>query len=112
MQPIRPVAPVPPYDPGPMPPRTTGFALFGIGAVALGLGLIQFSVFLPVVAAIGFLCGVAAAVLGLIALLQIARDPKRLEGRRMAVAAIVLGALETLGYVVFFLAPRGSPFGL
>ncbi|HEX9412499.1 MAG TPA: DUF4190 domain-containing protein [Ktedonobacterales bacterium] len=112
MQPIRPVAPVPPYDPGPMPPRTTGFALFGIGAVALGLGLIQLSVLLPFVTAIGFLCGVAAVVLGLIALLQIARDPKRLEGRRMAVAAIVLGTLEALGYLVFFLVPRGLPFGL
>src|SRR5260370_28069865 len=105
MQPIRPVAPVPPYDPGPMPPRTTGFALFGIGAVALGLGLIQLSVLLPFVSAIGFLCGVAAVVLGLIALLQIARHPKRLEGRRMSVAAIVLGAQGPLCYLTFFLLP-------
>ena len=113
MPPIRPVEPVPPYDPGPMPPRTSPFALLGIGAVAFGLSTI---VVLPALllvrylALVGIVCGLAAVALGLLALGQIARFPKRIEGRPMALAAVSLGLLEALGYVALFLLHSGIPF--
>lgn len=105
MQPIRPVAPVPPYDPGPMPPRTPVVALVGIGAVALGLALLEILPLLLLarfLAIGGMLCGLAAMVLGTVALSRIASQPKRYEGKPMAVAAIILGLLEALGYAAFY----------
>ncbi|HEY7834736.1 MAG TPA: hypothetical protein VIG30_14280 [Ktedonobacterales bacterium] len=99
MLPIRPPAPLAPYDPGPMPPRTPALALLGIGAVALGVALLEA---LPVLglsrylAAGGAVCGLVAVALGLGALARIARQPKRYEGRPMALAALVLGLLEVL----------------
>ena len=103
MQPSQPQprAPLPVYDPGPMPPRTPLLALLGIGAVALGLALLEI---LPVfglsryLAAGGAVCGLVAAALGLLALARIARLPTRYEGRPMATAALVLGLLEALCY--------------
>jgi hypothetical protein len=115
MQPIRPVAPVPPYDPGPMPPRTTPFALFGIGAAALGVSLAEL---LPVLALGRFLalggvvCGLAGALLGLAGLAQIARQPRRFEGRPMSIAAVVLGLLEALAYGAYFLLGATLHIGL
>ncbi len=106
MYPIRPVAPVPPYDRGPMPPHTSPFALFGIGAVALGLALLQILPLLLLarfLAVVGLACGLAAAGLGLLALGHIARFPKRIEGRPMALAAVILGSIEALGYAALLL---------
>jgi hypothetical protein len=105
MQPIRPVQPVPPYDPGPMPPRTPVAALLGFAAVALGLSLLQiFPLLLLARFTVlgGAICGLVGAVLGSTALAQITRLPKRYQGRPMALAAIVLGLLEALGYAIFF----------
>lgn len=115
MQPIRPVAPMPPYDPGPMPPRTTAFALVGIGAVALGLGLIEVLPLLLLarfLAFAGIACGIAAVVLGALALGRIASQPKRYEGRPMALAAIILGTLEAVGYAVFYVMGTQLHIGL
>jgi hypothetical protein len=95
-----------------MAPRTTGFALAGIGAVALGLSLLELGTLLPPVTIGGLLCGAAAVVLGGVGWLRILGDPKHLEGRRMATAAIVLGVAEALVYAVFLLRPPGLPFGL
>ena len=106
MQPIKPVEPVPPYDAGPMPPRTPVQALFGIGAVALGISLLEVFPLLLLTrytALVGIACGLAAILLGILALGKIARLPARYEGRPMAIAAIVLGVLEALGYAVFML---------
>lgn len=115
MQPIRPVAPVPPYDPGPMPPRTTAFALVAIGAVALGVALTEIFPLLLLARFLAFggmLCGLAAMVLGGIALQRIASQPKRYEGKPMAVAAIIVGLLETLGYAAFYLLGTQLHIGL
>jgi hypothetical protein len=104
MQPVRPVQPVPPYDPGPMPPRTPAAALLGFGAVALGLALLQVFPLLLLArytALGGVVCGLVGAALGATALLRIARLPKRFQGRPMAIAALVLGLLEALGYTTF-----------
>jgi hypothetical protein len=101
MYPIRPVEPVPPYDRGPMPPHTSPFALFGIGAVAVGLAMLQVLPLLLLarfLAVAGVACGVAAVALGLLALGHITRFPKRIEGRPIALAAVILGSLEALGY--------------
>lgn len=114
MLPIKPVEPVPPYDPGPMPPRTPLLALLGFGAVALGVSLLQvFPVLLlsHYVALGGALCGLVAAALGALALARIARNPKRYEGRPMAIAAIILGLLEALGYAVFAALQAARIFG-
>jgi hypothetical protein len=111
--PIRPVEPVPPYERGPMPPRTSPFALFGIGAVALGITLAQVLPLLLLsryLVLIGVACGLLGAALGLAALGQIARFPKRIEGRPMAIAAVVLGLLEALGYLAIFLLRDRIPF--
>lgn len=112
MQPIRPVQPVPPYDPGPMPPRTPVAALLGFGAVALGLSLLQIFPLLLLArftALGGVVCGLIGAALGLVALAQIARLPKRYQGRPMAIAATVLGLLEALGYGLFFVLGANLP---
>ncbi len=113
MPPIRPVEPVPPYDRGPMPPRTSPFSLFGIGAVALGIMLAQVLPLLLLsryLVLVGVACGLLGSALGLAALGQIARFPKRIEGRPMAIAAIVLGVLEALGYLALFLLGGHIPF--
>lgn len=105
MQPIRPVQPVSPYDPGPMPPRTPATALFGFAAVALGLSLLEIFPLLLLsrfTALAGAACGLIGAALGATALSQVARLPKRYQGRPMAIAAIVLGMLEAIGYVIFY----------
>lgn len=116
MQPIRPAEPVAPYNPGPMPPHTSVYALFGIGAVALGVTLIQLFPLLSLtryLALGGAACGSVGAALGVLALGHIARNPKRIEGRPMALAAVVLGVFETLGYLAFFwLASGGIPAGI
>lgn len=115
MQPIRPVAPVPPYDPGPMPPRTTAFALFALGAVALGVGLIEIFPLLLLARFLAFggiVCGLVAVVLGVVALQRIASQPKRYEGKPMAVAAIIVGLLEALGYTAFYLLGTSMHLGL
>jgi hypothetical protein len=97
-----------------MPPRTPRAALVGFGAVALGVSLIQVFPLLLLsryIALGGIACGLVAAGLGLIALGQVVRQPKRYEGRPMALAAIVLGLLEALGYAIFFvLGGQGIPF--
>lgn len=107
MQPIRPVQPVPPYPRGPMPPRTPLLALLGFGSVALGAALPQVLPLLALVAltryglALGIVCGLVAAGLGIAALVTIARQPTRYEGRPMAIAALVLGLLEATAYGAF-----------
>lgn len=111
MQPIRPVQPVPPYDRGPMPPHTSPYALFGIGAVALGVTLLQVLPLLLLtryLALAGVACGLAGVALGSVALGHITRNPKRIEGRPMAIAAIVLGLLEVLGYFAYFWISGGG----
>jgi hypothetical protein len=101
MLPIKPVEPVPPYEAGPMPPRTPALALFGFGAVAAGIGQLEV---LPVlalgwlIAPVGIVCGLVAIALGALALGKIARLPARYEGRPMAIAALALGVLEALVY--------------
>jgi hypothetical protein len=93
-----------------MAPRTSPYALVGIGAVALGVGGAQlFAVLLLTryLALVGVACGAVGAVLGLLGLGQIARNPKRFEGRPMAIAAVILGTLEVLGYGAFFLVRAG-----
>jgi hypothetical protein len=101
------MAPAPPHDPGPMPPRTPLAALLGFGAVALGATTLE--LFVPLsalrhyVALAGAACGLLAALLGAVALGQIARRPERFEGRPMAIAALILGAAEALGFAIFFL---------
>jgi hypothetical protein len=115
MQPIRPVAPVPPYDPGPMPPRTTAFALVAIAAAALGVALIEIFPLLLLARFLAFggmLCGLVALLLGTIALGRIARQPKRYEGKPMAVAAIIVGLLEVVGYIAFYLLGTQAHLGL
>ena len=102
MLPIRPVEPVPPYEPGPMPPRTPVQALLGFGAVALGVGLLQ--VF-PLLLLSKYVA------LGALALSRIARFPKRYEGRPMALAAVILGLLEALAYGVFAAAQAAGLIG-
>jgi hypothetical protein len=112
MQPIRPVQPVPPYDPGPMPPRTPVAALFGFGAVALGLAMLQIFPLLLLsryTALGGVCCGLLGAALGGTALAQIASNPKRYQGRPMAIAALTLGLLEALGYAIFFVVSSQLP---
>jgi hypothetical protein len=106
MQPVRPVQFMPPYEPGPLPPRTPVAALLGFGAVALGLVFLEI---LPVLlltrylALGGVCCGLLGAVLGATALAQIGRMPKRYQGRPMATAALALGLLEALGYAIYFI---------
>lgn len=105
MYPLRPPEPVPPYDRGPMPPHTSPFALIGIGADVIALGLIQVMALLGLahyLALGGAACGLVGVIMGWVALRHIARMPKRIEGRPMAVAAIVVGALEVVGYLVLF----------
>jgi hypothetical protein len=95
-----------------MPPRTSPFALLGIGAAALGVSTVAV---LPALllsrylALVGLVCGALAIVLGLLALLQIARFPKRIEGRPMAIAAVIFGALEALGYLALLLLHGSFP---
>jgi hypothetical protein len=94
-----------------MPPHTSPFALIGAGADVVGLGLIQVLPLLGLahyLALGGAACGVLGAVMGLVALAHIARNPKRIEGRPMAIASVVVGGLEVVGYlVVFALGARG-----
>jgi hypothetical protein len=87
-----------------MPPRTPSFALFGIGAVALGVALLQVLAVLQAryVTLAGVVCGVAGAALGLLALGRIAANPRRYAGRPMAIAAVALGLLEAVAYGAYF----------
>lgn len=111
MYPIRPPEPVPPYERGPMPPHTSPFALIGAGVDAVALSLIQVLPWLGLghyLALGGAAFGLVGVILGLVALGHIARQPKRVEGRPMAIAAIVVGGLELVGYLAFFVLGAGS----
>jgi hypothetical protein len=80
-----------------MPPRTTTPALAAIGVALVGLTALQIAfVVLRPVAVLGVVCGIAAVALGALALARIAGSAGRLEGRPMAIGAMVIGALEAI----------------
>jgi hypothetical protein len=101
----------PPYQPpppGPMPPRTATLALVALGVALVGLSSLQFAfaLFRPL-AALGVATGIVAIALGAQALIRIGGSAGRLEGRPMAIGAIVIGALEAIacaGVVAAWLA--------
>ncbi|HEV2238120.1 MAG TPA: hypothetical protein VGR57_15775 [Ktedonobacterales bacterium] len=99
-----------PPPPGPMAPRTATLALVALGVALVGSSSLQFAfVFLRPLAALGVLCGGAGIVLGALALGRIATSGGRLEGRPMAIGAIVIGALEAIacaGVLAAWLLPR------
>jgi hypothetical protein len=80
-----------------MAPRTATLALVALGAALVGISSVElaFAVWRPLAAA-GVVAGLLAIVLGALALGRIAASGGRLEGRPMAIGAIVIGALETL----------------
>lgn len=85
--------------PGPMAPRTATLALVAMGVALVGVGLLQFAfVALHALAALGIICGIVGTLLGVLALGRIARSAGRLEGRPMAIAAIVVGALVAIAH--------------
>jgi hypothetical protein len=98
----------PPYQPpppGPMPPRTATLALVAAGVALVGLSSLQFAfvLFRPLAAA-GVVTGIVAIALGVLALSRIAGSAGRLEGRPMAIGAIVIGALEAIACAGVLLA--------
>jgi len=67
----------------PEPQETTMNTLAVVGLVVSILAL----VFFPI--------GIVALLLGLVALQQINKEPARYRGRGLAIAAVVIGAIET-----------------
>jgi hypothetical protein len=111
---MRAMPPYQPPPPGPMAPHTATLALVALGAALLGVSSVQVALFgalraTPLLAIPGALCGVVGVVLGALALLRIATSGGKLEGRRMALAAMIIGALVTLadvGALAMQLLPR------
>jgi hypothetical protein len=97
-----------------MAPRTATLALVALGAALLGVSSVQVALFgvlraAPLLAIPGALCGGAGVVLGALALVRIAGSAGKLEGRRMAIAAMIIGALVALadvGALAMQLLPR------
>jgi hypothetical protein len=51
----------------------------------------------------GPLPGIAALIMGLVALSQIKKEPDKYAGRSFAIAAVILGSVSILFYLVLFL---------
>ncbi|MGI8732904.1 MAG: DUF4190 domain-containing protein [Pyrinomonadaceae bacterium] len=86
------VPPPPPSIPGPANQQQT----LAVASMILGLVGITF----------GWICGgpffaLLALILGIVALMQIKKDPLRFGGKPMAVIGVILGALVLAIYLVF-----------
>ena len=85
--------PPPPYRP-PLRKQSQGLALAsmitGIAGFVLGICL-------------GPLPGIAALVMGLIALSQIKREPDKYGGKPFAIAGVIIGSVHVAFYVILFL---------
>jgi len=84
--------PPPPFRPNKQPNQGLALASMIIGLVGIVTG-----------GCFGPIPGIAALVLGLMALSQIKKSPDKVTGKSMAVAGVILGAIEVVFYSLFII---------
>lgn len=92
-QPAQPLVWRPPPPPAPLQPPSQSLALASMITGIAGW----------VIGCFGPVPGIAALIMGLMALSQIKKSPERVGGKPFAVVGVIVGSLSILGYAVLIL---------
>lgn len=89
----------------PNPPKGR-YNTLSIASISLGIGALVVSLMggssCVLFCFVGLILGIFAIIMGLIALMQITRDPAQ-EGRGISIAGIILGTISVIIFLVFTL---------